>query len=229
MTRAVATVALLLFFLTPTASAAVAVKGDLAVGEYDLVRLTADGLPAGIDPLKAVRWKVSGVPSRSVFTHGASLVFCAPAGRYSVGLRVVDFKRETVEEVDVEVVVRGGTTPPRPDPKPLPPVPPARAWAVCIEETRESLASRGALYGSRELNDWLKAKGWKMRPADKDAVGPDGKPPRDLLPYFKLAKDAARPYPQLFIVDQDGRIRHRGEMPTTAAGLLAILKRVGGP
>lgn len=80
----------------------------------------------------------------------------------------------------------------------------------------------------RDLAAYMKQKGHRWRVADKDVVGPDGLPPRDLVPYLALAK--GKDYPQLFIVSDKGKLLYRGDLApgATAADIKALMQKVGG-
>ena len=121
------------------------------------------------------------------------------------------------------------TPDPKPDPKPDPdvqPVTPTKLWVVIIEETSEAASNRGAMLSDAKLIDRMNAKQHRFRVVDKDVVGPDGKPPADIARFLDRSK--GKPLPQLFLVDEKGAARFAGDLPKTAADLLALIQKVGG-
>jgi hypothetical protein len=102
----------------------------------------------------------------------------------------------------------------------------AKAWVVIIEETADALPERGRWLGDPELRKYVAAKGWRFRVADKDTKDKEGNTPADLKPYIDRA--AGKGYPQVYVVDQDGKVRHEGPLPKAPADLLATLKKIGG-
>lgn len=146
----------------------------------------------------------------------------APAGMGTVAVDAVsaDF---TVASYSLAVSI-GAVVPPGPSPAPLPPI--AKAWVVVIEETAEAAAGRGAYLADRPLGDYVRAKGWKVRLADKDVRDASGQPPRDLAPY--LAQAAGKALPLYWVVDAAGTVRGHGPLPATPAAFLATLRAIGG-
>ena len=154
-------------------------------------------------------------------------VVVAPEGTATVNLTTVD-KDFELAEYSLEVSV-GKAGPKPPDPSPTPPVPPGpvgKAWVVVVEETSEAQAGRGALYADKALVDLIKARGWKLRVTDKDARDAAGNPPRDLAPYLALAR--TKPLPWLWVVSDRGRVLADQALPTKAADLVGLLRKVGG-
>jgi hypothetical protein len=72
----------------------------------------------------------------------------------------------------------------------------------------------------------VKDKGHRWRIVDKDVTGADGQPPADIKKYLDAAKGKAMP--QLFLVDEKGKARYAGDLPTKAAELLKLLEAWGG-
>ena len=97
---------------------------------------------------------------------------------------------------------------------------------MVIEETAEATAARGVFLADADLVGFMKTKGWKHCIVDKDVKDKDGNPPKDLAPYLDRAK--TKKLPQVYLVDQAGKVRHEGDLPTTPAELLALLKQIGG-
>ena len=121
--------------------------------------------------------------------------------------------------------------PPEP-PTPNPPVPdpapttPAKLILLVIEETSDAAATRGALFTDATLAKRMQDKGHRWRVVDKDVVGSDGKTPADLLRFMELAK--AKKLPQVFLVDEDGKVRFQGDMPSKASDVISLLSKFGG-
>ncbi len=148
-------------------------------------------------------------------------------GRYR--LLAVTAAGDEISDPAICTVVVGEPPAPEPGPAPGPtpqPSPLARAWVVVIEETSESAASRGAFWADRDLVAYVKAKGWKVRVADKDARDARGQVPADLAPYIARAK--TRTLPHLMVVDPEGNPVAEGTLPASAAELLVALKKIGG-
>lgn len=135
-------------------------------------------------------------------------------------------------------VVVGGTAPPiPPTPNPNPPTPgpsppPLKtAYILVVEESADATAARGPFITDKDLNGYIRNKGWKFRIVDKDIIDPTTKQtPESLKPWFAKLKDENGKWklPQILVVDQDGNIRHQGMVPNTPADLLVILKKIGG-
>lgn len=232
---------LFLLLTTPAAFAEIKITGATNVPPYKLVRLTA----TGTDPKDGLSWRIhphKGV-DRASSVRG-KLEFVAPPGEYEVFLSA--YRNGTdgsiqVEDTQVTVTIGDPIPPPPPvppvPPPPVPPVPPVppppvppapitRAWVVVIEESAEASADRGRWLADKGIRDYLTAKGWKLRVADKDVKDGSGNTPKDLQPYISRA--SGKKLPQIFVVDQDGKVRHEGDLPTSTADLLAVLKKIGG-
>lgn len=149
------------------------------------------------------------------------------------GVTVVAAGTMPVNDLDnVAVVTVGGDgAGPGPGPAPQPdPVDntPTSLRIYLIEETSEAVGTRGAMFTNRELAARVKDKGHRWRVVDKDVAGVDGKPPADLAPYLKAA--AGKPYPTVFLVDDQGKDRTNGGVPAPAkaADFLALIQKYGG-
>lgn len=125
------------------------------------------------------------------------------------------------------------TVTPAPAPAPVPPPggkvdppPSAGPLYLVVIGTATGAAERGQLYADPALQSYLKIKGHHVRLVDENVVGPDGKPPADVAPY--LARAQGKALPQLFLVDQAGHVLYAGPLPTTAPGIIALLKSRGG-
>jgi len=119
--------------------------------------------------------------------------------------------------------------PPKPDPDPKPdPVvwPESPLIVVVIEETEQASNGRGAFFADAALTARMVEKGHKWRAVDQNVVGPDGRPPADIVRFLEAAK--GKSLPQVFLVDGKGKTRHQGDCPAKASDLIAQLKKVGG-
>ena len=125
--------------------------------------------------------------------------------------------------------------PPKPDPKPDPdppgPVAPAQLYVVVVEETEAAVAGRGLMFSDAALKARFAEKGHKWRVVDKDVVGPDNRPPADVVQFLDLAR--GKDYPMVFLVAiENGKrvIRFQGPIAPTAkaADLLALIQKWGG-
>ncbi len=214
------------------------VEGDQKVGLHKLVRLKAVGSDAkgagliwDITTIKGI-----GEADREELDDGR-LVFTGPPGTYEIRLTAVNFDTKKIFRKTLRVTIEGESPipippdpkPVPPDPKPLPPVPVlAKAWVVIVEETNEATGKRGEFLNNKLLQDFIRAKQWKVRIADKDGRDKDGNFPNDVRPWLKRAE--GRPLPQFFLIDEKGRVRHEGKLPPSPLQLLEELKRAsGGP
>lgn len=129
--------------------------------------------------------------------------------------------------LEIVVDVPGPAPDPKPDPNPdVQPVTPAKLWVVIIEETSEAASNRGAMLSDAKLIDRMNTKQHRFRVVDKDVVGTDGRPPADIARFLTASK--GKSLPQLFLVDEKGHPRFSGDMPKSAADLLALITKVGG-
>lgn len=147
--------------------------------------------------------------------------------KFNVTSAKIDFDNKNVatDEGEINVVI-GAPTPPKPPDPPGPVNPVVKGWVVIIEETVDLAESRGRLFANADLSAYLNAKKWSLRTADKDARDSEGNVPKDLKPFIDRA--TGKGYPQLYVVDQDGGVRHEGALPKEPADILAILKKIGG-
>ncbi len=95
-----------------------------------------------------------------------------------------------------------------------------------VEETSAATADRGRFLSDPGLQQYLGAKHWTTRIADKDTRDANGKTPADLKPYFERA--AGKSLPRMYLVDDQGVLRIEGAVPSTPAELLDLLRKVGG-
>ncbi len=223
-------IALALVLAAPAAAEPLRILGPSTVPRDRLVRLEA----RGADPAAGLIWDV--FPEVDAEESSGRLIWTAPPGVYTVKLRSVLQKdgKTTIETARATVTVGEPIPPipvppnpgPGPQPGPLPPAPITRAWVVVVEETEDAAAERGRLMADRAIRDYLGAKGWKVRVVDKDVRDRDGNPPADVRPYLERSK--GKKLPQVYIVDQDGNVRHEGALPLDPSDLLAMLKKIGG-
>ena len=121
-------------------------------------------------------------------------------------------------------------TPPGPTPPPVPPDPVAqKCQFIWIEETADSTLTFGQIRSSKAIRDYCKAGGHAPFFLDKDAKGPDGKPPAAFVKWLLMA--VGKPLPFLIVTDAEGSkvLNGKGEVaPTTEEETLAFLKKYGG-
>lgn len=103
------------------------------------------------------------------------------------------------------------------------PVPLTQIWSIWIEDTSQAAAERGSYFANPALADLLKSKGHRWRIVPHNAVGPDGKPPPDMVLYLDDAK--GKKLPRLYIVDQDGNPLYTGDAPATPAEMVTLLQK----
>lgn len=115
---------------------------------------------------------------------------------------------------------------PTPVPPPAPPAPLTKLHLLLVEETADAAAGRGKYLSDPALRARVKAKGHNLRVIDKDVTDASGKPPRDLAPYLERAR--GKGFPQLYLVNQDGRVLYEGALPPTPEELLKLLDKIGG-
>ncbi len=180
---------------------------------------------AGKSPLT---FSVRGVADTLKHPSKRAVTFVMPEGG---GVTVVASGTVPVGDLsDVAVVVVGGGGNPQPGPGPQPPpvdpVTPGKRFLVVVEETAEAAATRGALFADAALAARIKDKGHRWRIVDKDVTGADGKPPADVVRFLEAAKGKAMP--QVFIVDEKGKVLVQTELPTKAADLVKLLEAWGG-
>lgn len=202
------------------------ITGPTRTPRDKLVRLEV----RGADASAGLIWDV--FPEVDADESPGRLVFAAPPGTYVVKLRAVSTKdgKTQIETARAQVVVGEPDppvpVPPGPGPGPLPPAPITRAWVVVVEETAEAAGERGRLFTDKPLREFLAAKGWKLRVVDKDVRDGSGNPPPDVKPY--LERSSGKKLPQVYIVDQDGAVRHEGALPLDPAQVLDLLRKIGG-
>lgn len=123
----------------------------------------------------------------------------------------------------------GPTPPPNPGPAPVPVPSVPMTGIVFIEETDAAQTARNTFLNDPAFVARRQAKGIKFRTADKDVVGPDGKPPADLVEFLNAAK--AKAYPQVFFVGYNNGKRvtlGQFDLPKTIPALLDLMSKYGG-
>lgn len=135
-----------------------------------------------------------------------------------------------VKKVQVETGA-GPQPPPEPDPKPKPDpepdVTPAKLIVVIVDETSDrATALRGKLLFDPVIAAHFQEKGHAWRVLDRDVVGADGKPPKDVERFLKMAAD--KPYPSYYLVDPTGKVRGSGAVPAKNMDFLELVRRAGG-
>lgn len=137
------------------------------------------------------------------------------------------------------VVAPYGTVPtpgpgpsPGPGPGPSPvPVPGAKLYVLIVTETAQQTPEQAAVINSKAADEYLKAKSWPRRVADKDVKDEAGNVPTDLAAWIDKAKAwqaGGGKWPYLNIADGSGAVVYEGALPSTEAEYVALLKKFGG-
>jgi len=135
------------------------------------------------------------------------------------------------------VVAPYGTVPtpgpgPSPDPGPGPtPVPSGKLFVLIVTETAQQTPQQAAVINSKAADEYIAAKSWQRRVADKDTVDENGKVPTDLAAWLDKAKAwnaGGGKWPYLNIADGSGAVVYEGALPATEAEYVALLKKFGG-
>jgi len=121
---------------------------------------------------------------------------------------------------------------PSPDPGPGPtPVPSGKLFVLIVTETAQQTPQQAAVINSKAADEYIAAKSWQRRVADKDTVDENGKVPTDLAAWLDKAKAwnaGGGKWPYLNIADGSGAVVYEGALPATEAEYLALLKKFGG-
>jgi hypothetical protein len=203
------------------------IEAPATVPSGKLVRVTLLNLPADA----AVVWDVFPEELADVEElPDGRLYFTGPAGEYRIKARAIVGKLVTTARATV-TIGDGEDAKPKPKPKPGPApapdnLPASKLFLVVVEETGEAVAGRGEFFADKALSSKIRDRGDSWRVVDKDVVGPDGKPPADVVRFLDLAK--GKPYPSLFLVDDKGKTRFAGPMPAKPAALADLLTTYGG-
>lgn len=181
---------------------------------------------------KTVKLKVVGDAVSYADSNG-KIVVVSPTAEGKGSVSVIGVAASETGEISdiVELVVTTEDTRPKPTPKPpVPPVPdvntPSKLFLVVIEETEAAVAERGTFFANKALATQMKDKGHKWRVVDQNVTGQDGKPPADVVPFLKAA--TGKTLPQLFLVDEKGKTRFSGDMPSNPTELGKLLIQYGG-
>lgn len=190
----------------------------------DLVRVTAK-----TDTGVVVKWNVVGDWQYAADSDGKSILVVCKSARLDISAITVNDKSELSEFVTL--TFNGGTAPFPPGPMPGPTpiiVTPSKLRIVIVEETADATAGRGAMFADLKLSARMKDKGHSWRVVDQNVVGPDRKtPPADVVEYLDASKGKA--LPQIYLVDEAGTTRYKGDWgKKTAAELVLLLSQWGG-
>jgi hypothetical protein len=152
-------------------------------------------------------------------------------GRYKLGFYAAGPKGELSQPTFSVVVVQGQKPDPKPDPGPDPkpdPTPPGptKLFVVIVEASGQAVAQRGQMLSDPALTKRFTEKGHHWRVVDQHVLGVNGQTPADVAPYIAEAK--TKTLPQVFLVTPQGRAVFKGDLPRTAAELLALIERHGG-
>lgn len=212
------------------------IAGPNRVDPYRLVRLTAQGGPAGAARL----WDVEPLddPAAAVDVAGAgdgeAFAFVAPPGRYRVELlAVAGGARPAIKRVRLTVTI-GPEVAPEPkddDPKPPAPKPPAPAGfrVIFVREAGAALPAWVQSVPVRQYLDSHCAKGADGRPEWR-LFDPDQQFAAKESPTMKAMFEATRPSMGV-IPGVSITVAGKGEyhpLPATLAEGLALLRRYGG-
>jgi hypothetical protein len=99
-------------------------------------------------------------------------------------------------------------------------------FVVAVGDTAASANELGRLFADPALAGHFRERGHRLRLVHRDSVAADGRPPRDVARFLEAAAAAGR-YPQIFLVDRQGKTVGQSD-PTTAQTILEFLKRYGG-
>lgn len=176
-----------------------------------------------------VNFKVRPKPTKQVVTNGV-LYFNGLAKSYEVEATVINWDTRKWQTADAVVTFGQQPQPPPgpgpgPDPEPTPNTP-TKFKIVIIEETDEAVAGRGAFLASTTLAAYMREKGHSWRVVDQDVTDVNGKQPADIAPYMQLAK--GKKLPQVFLVDDAGKLRFQGDCTMKADAMITLLKQWGG-
>lgn len=190
----------------------------------DQVRVTAK-----TDTGVTVKWTVIGDWQHTYDTDGKSIIVVCKSARFDILAITVNEKSELSEFVTL--TFNGGTSPfppGPPGPTPTPIVTPAKLRIVIVEETADATAGRGAMFADLKLSARMKERGHSWRVVDQNVTGPDRKtPPADVVEFLDASKGKA--LPQIYLVDEAGTTRYKGDWgKKTAAELILLLSQWGG-
>lgn len=219
----------------PAAEATRLPAGSLYVVDSD-IPVVVMASPAGLVSITAEEgpMKIRGVfagnertPTRTFKGKYLTLVEAVPDKSGRVELFVVPVGLKSEADILRRTLDVGAGNGPQPPPDPKPPV-----WddtpliVLIVEETAQAAATRGALFADTALAARMADKKHRWRVVDHQVVGPDGKPPADVMRFLDAARGKA--LPQVFLVDGKGKTRYQGGCPAKASELLALLGKVGG-
>lgn len=215
---------------------ALAIRGELTVPAYRLVRLSAGGVATD----SGLIWVYDELKLDGVEV-GGSLYLTGPPGTYAVQLRAISVSKEgkvSTTKASVTLVIKGKDEPPpgpTPTPDPTPgeaPIAGAGLRVLVVYESGELQklpAKQLAVIYSKPLRTWLDAK---------CADGPDSKTREwrmydqnaDLSAEAKTWQDAMkRPRKSVpWIVISNGKTGFEGPLPADLEKTLELLKKHAG-
>lgn len=118
-----------------------------------------------------------------------------------------------------------GPTPPGPTPPPVPTTK-TKFRIVVVQDVGDPSPEFTAVVQNGLLNATMKERGHQWRIVKANVVDKDGLSPKDLRAIFALAR--ATKLPQVFLVDEDGVLRHQENFPTKPQDLQAMIEKYGG-
>lgn len=168
--------------------------------------------------------------------NGKTVLTIEPIQSGTVTLLIVPTGKGKADWIKKNLTINIGEIPdvnpnPKPTPKPTPDpvvVTDQKLFIVYVESDGNFVNNRGVFISSPEIVARIKDKGHKVRIVDKDVIGIDGQPPKDVKRFLDAC--VGKDYPQLFIVDQKGATLKQfdwsnDKQPTD---LINILKSFGG-
>lgn len=215
---------LVVLLLLASAHAQVAIEGPETV---------EPGVPAWFSISASDGQSASFFPSDDLtigpphLAEGHALFWTRQPGRYSVMGIAVDWNRQTFSIVQKRIVVGEGDDP---DPPPPPPTPGERHLVILYESDTAGTATvalANLLMRLRvdSMSGYLAEKKHRLTIADQDGKSPDGTAHPVLARYRELVDG---PLPYLFVVDKEGRVRHKGPCPVEFDAVIAIVTKTGG-
>lgn len=222
----------------PVPNAKIALASDCWYVVNSKVECSVRGYPAGIVSVSAKKGP-RDISAKFVDGNGTTedrsydgpfLYVVRASGKGDCTLVITPLALKSDSDIlTANLLVDSNTAPQPPPVNPVDPVVTDRTgmFVVIVEETAQAVAARGQLLADPTLAVYMKSKGHKWRVVDQDVVGADGKTPADVARFIKDSK--GKPLPQMYLVDNKGyQIGQGVPCPTTAAGILEAIKKVGG-
>lgn len=141
---------------------------------------------------------------------------------------IVDWNSGQNQLVIHQITVGDGPEPPQPPDPPDPPEPDVEFLyglvlyqSELIDDDPRSAEISQVLLGLRLMNldenfQWMKF--------DLDKVDADGDVPEEFQPWYELIKDKQLDGPQLFLIDQDGKLLENLNLPATVDGVITLVR-----